>query len=86
MRAYWTTTRILLMGYTIDVQTAQQAPVMGPRHDLTVAVRAAITGGPGEYHVEPEAIIDVLSEYPDVENIQIKDGRGNAIVVAFARL
>lgn len=74
-------TSILLMGYRIKVWEWVPELLFGPNHDLTVGVRAAITGEEGSLRVDPAGISQELDKFPDVMAYEITDSVGNGIMV-----
>lgn len=76
-------TKVLLMGYHIRAwEHADTQLTPGPNHEITVGLRAAITGTPGNFRVTPDAIRNLLRNVPGVARFEIVDAMGNGIEVA----
>lgn len=74
-------TKVSLMGYTIIVRERLPEMAMGPNHEITVGLRAAIKGEEGSYRVTPEGLRDTLNAMPDVVAYEILDGQGHGVLV-----
>lgn len=90
MRIHERMTKTVLMGYTIRVweEVATEGPyvgrlAMGPNHEITVALRAAVTGKEGNYRVTPDGIGAVLEMMTTIKlnAYEIVDPLGNGCVV-----
>jgi hypothetical protein len=75
MRHVITTTAI--MGYHIKVWEQCIGSPIGPNHAITVALRGAVVGGEGNYHVSPTAIDEALCAIPSVVAWEVTNALGN---------
>lgn len=79
-------TTVDLMGYKIKVYeniNTDNARRFGPNHEITVGLRAAIHGQPGNLRVTPESIEACLNVMPFVSAFEITDSMGNGALAAF---
>ena len=87
MRIHERMTKIQLMGYTIRVwENVPNLPwdklPMGPNHEFTVGVRAAVRPlEEGIVRLTPEGIGAALETLPNVAAYEIVDAMGNGCVV-----
>ena len=81
MKLYERMTKVQLMGHTIRAWESVESLMPGPNHEITIALRSAVTGQPGDLHVTPEGLAAVLDAMPAVAAYEILDPMGNGCVV-----